>query len=349
MLMKKILQLVLIIILTSYSVKAQDIHFSQFNVAPLTINPALTGLFNGDQRVGLNYKDQWTSFGEGYKTYSVSLDAGILKKKWQNAYLGIGLNIFNDVSGDAQMSTTKAMLSVSGIIDINSQQQITAGVQGGLVQNSIDHTSLIWDDQYVNGAYNPSNPTLDYINSEPFYYGDVSAGVSWNFTTSQSTLSSYDATRVEAGVSIHHFNRPNLEFGNNDDKLYGKIIFHANSNIGISNTRLSIKPGMMVAIQGSSKEILAGAILRYRTKESSRFTGYFAEQAISIGGYYRLYDAFIPSVWFEIGSFAIGVSYDLNMSQLMAASNMRGGMEISLRFINPNPFSYQKSSRPSFN
>ena len=327
---------------------AQDIHFSQFNVVPLTINPALTGVFNGDQRASLNYKDQWTGFGAGYKTYSFSVDAGIMKKKWQNTYLGVGLNVFNDVAGDTKMSTTKALLSVSGIININKQHQLTAGVQGGLVQSSIDLSNLIWDDQYQNGAYDPSNVSMDYVNSEPFYYGDVSAGISWNYTINQSTISSYDATRIEAGISYHHANRPNLEFTNNIDKLYGKFIIHANSNIGISNTNFSIKPGLMTAIQGPSKEILGGVILRYRLKESSHFTGYFAEQAISIGSYYRLNDAFIPSVWFEMGSFTIGVSYDLNISQLKPASNMRGGMEISLRFINPNPFSYGKV-KPSFN
>ena len=327
---------------------AQDIHFSQFNVVPLTINPALTGVFNGDQRASLNYKDQWTGFGAGYKTYSFSVDAGIMKKKWQNAYLGLGLNVFNDVAGDAQISTTKVLLSVSGVININKQQQITAGFQAGLVQNSLDPSNLIWDDQYQNGAYDPSNVSMDYVNSEPFYNGDVSAGVSWNYTINQSTISSYDATRIEAGISYHHANRPNLEFTNNIDKLYGKFIIHANSNFGISNTNFSLKPVLMTAIQGSSKEILGGVILRYRLKESSHFTGHFAEQVISIGSYYRLNDAFIPSVWFEMGSFTIGVSYDLNISQLKPASNMRGGMEISLRFINPNPFSYGKV-KPSFN
>ncbi len=347
--MKRTILITASVLLISVKGMSQDIHFSQFNVTPLVINPALTGVFNGDQRATLNYKDQWTGFGAGYKTYSVSVDAGIMKKKWQNAYMGLGLNVFNDVAGDAQMSTTKALLSVSGVININSQQQITAGVQGGIVQNSLDPTNLIWDDQYQNGSYDPGSTSMDYVNMDPFYYGDIAAGISWNLTTGQATMSSYDATRVEAGISIHHANRPNLEFSNNTEKLYGKIIFHTNSKIGISNTRLSINPGLMVAVQGPSKEILAGAIIRYRTKESSHFTGYFAEQAISIGGYYRLNDAFIPSVWFELGSFALGVSYDMNVSQLRAASNMRGGMEISLRFVNPNPFTYQRWSKPSFN
>ena len=30
---------------------SQDIHFSQFNLAPLNLNPAMTGSFNGDYRI----------------------------------------------------------------------------------------------------------------------------------------------------------------------------------------------------------------------------------------------------------------------------------------------------------
>mgnify|MGYP002528469793 CR=1 FL=1 len=102
-------------------------------------------------------------------------------------------------------------------------------------------------------------------------------------------------------------------------------------------------------LQGPSKEILLGTIIRYRIQESSHFTGYFAEQAIAIGGHYRWKDAFIPSVWYEVSNFAIGISYDMNVSSLRTASNLRGGMEISLRFMNPNPFTYKRWSEPSFN
>ena len=330
--------------------KSQDIHFSQFNSNPLTINPALTGVFNGDQRGVLNYKDQWTSFGEGYKTYSVSFDMRTMNNKWKNGCLGVGLNIFNDVAGSSKMSTTKALLSVSGIIDINKQHQFIAGIQGGMVQNSLNSSNLIWDDQYVNGSYNSNVSSLDYVNAEPFYYADMSAGISWNYVTGQSTISSYDATRIQAGVSYHHINRPTLEFRNNNtDVLYSKLIFHSTAHYGIKNSRLAIRPGLLVVVQGSSNEIVAGATLRYRMKESSRYTGYFSEQALSLGGHYRWNDAFIPSVWYEISNLAIGVSYDVNLSPLRAASNLKGGMEISLRFINPNPFTYQSRSKPSFN
>ena len=68
--------------------------------------------------------------------------------------------------------------------------------------------------------------------------------------------------------------------------------------------------------------------------------------AIAVGTLYRVGDAAIPSVLIEVGSFALGVSYDVNISGLNSVSNGKGGIEIVLRFVNPNPFSYGQG-RPS--
>ena len=75
-------QKVLVILLISFlgKVSAQDIHFSQFFQAPLRVNPGLTGVFNGDQRAFFQYRDQWKEFAP-FKTYSLSVDAGLMKKK----------------------------------------------------------------------------------------------------------------------------------------------------------------------------------------------------------------------------------------------------------------------------
>ena len=53
---------------------AQDIHFSQFNNSPLNLNPAQTGLFNGDWRFVGNLRNQWSSVPVPYRTFSLSTD-----------------------------------------------------------------------------------------------------------------------------------------------------------------------------------------------------------------------------------------------------------------------------------
>ena len=53
-------------------VNAQDIHFSQFFEAPLLRNPALAGLFNGDLRFQMVYRNQWNSITDAYQTGSLN-------------------------------------------------------------------------------------------------------------------------------------------------------------------------------------------------------------------------------------------------------------------------------------
>src|SRR5258706_18607 len=54
------------------TVKAQDIHFSQFFETPLLRNPALAGIFTGSYRIQMVYRDQWRSVTDGYRTGSLN-------------------------------------------------------------------------------------------------------------------------------------------------------------------------------------------------------------------------------------------------------------------------------------
>src|SRR5258706_12481046 len=59
---------------------AQDPNFSQFFASPLTLNPALTGKFDGVYRVAGNYRNQWPTINIAFITMRVSIDFEILKK-----------------------------------------------------------------------------------------------------------------------------------------------------------------------------------------------------------------------------------------------------------------------------
>src|ERR1700685_10777 len=72
--------------------KSQDPGFSQFFASPLTLNPALTGKFNGVLRIAGNYRNQWPAINNAFITSTVSVDAPILANKLPvNDTWGIGL------------------------------------------------------------------------------------------------------------------------------------------------------------------------------------------------------------------------------------------------------------------
>jgi type IX secretion system PorP/SprF family membrane protein len=336
--MKKIILLISAIILSGNLI-AQDIHFSQFNNAPLMLNPALAGSFNADHRIIANYKNQWRSIAHSYMTYGLSYDAGILKGKLHGGILGLGVQLFNDQAGANKMGLTQANVTIAYHLPINRKNLITAGIQGGFGQRRINESNMQWDNQYdpnaVNG-YNPNLPSGETMNFHNKTYGDISAGMLWSYSSQTSTLSSNDARKVSVGVALFHINRPKQSFYDlADNKLYMKFAFHVNSFIGFTNSALSILPSAVWFNQGPSNYILFGSLLRYRLNDQSKFTNFISETALAVGCHYRWGDAVIVTGQFEWKNFMLGISYDINVSQLTTASKGAGGLEVAVRYITP--------------
>jgi hypothetical protein len=66
--------------------------------------------------------------------------------------------------------------------------------------------------------------------------------------------------------------------------------------------------------------------------------------AYSMGLYCRIGDAVIPTFLLEWANFRIGVAYDITISYLRKANGYRGGMEFSIVYITPNPFSVKTAA-----
>src|SRR6266516_4793846 len=98
--MKKLLStLVICVALVMVSI-AQDPNFSQFFASPLTLNPALTGKFDGVYRIAINYRNQWPTIFNAFRTYTVSADMGILKNRIpEYDQFGVGVIGFADEAG----------------------------------------------------------------------------------------------------------------------------------------------------------------------------------------------------------------------------------------------------------
>ena len=73
---------------------------------------------------------------------------------------------------------------------------------------------------------------------------------------------------------------------------------------------MALVPSALILLQGPTREINVGTMLRYTLKEGSKYTGLLKETAAYFGGYYRVGDAFIPSFMFEMANFTLGISYD---------------------------------------
>jgi type IX secretion system PorP/SprF family membrane protein len=97
------------------ALQAQDLHFSQFFNSPLSTNPANTGFIpDGDYRLGVNFRDQWSSImAVPYKTMSAFGDLKIMKISDLTGWVGIGGLVLRDVAGSGNLTSTKLYGSVA--------------------------------------------------------------------------------------------------------------------------------------------------------------------------------------------------------------------------------------------
>jgi len=122
------------------SMNAQDIHFTQFYLSPLTTNPAYTGAFEGTFRIGGIYRNQWGGvINSPYETPSFYVDAPIFmlgKRSW----LGVGGMLYSDKAGALELSTNQAMGSVAVhmALDKKSKSIFTFGIQAGYTQRKLN-------------------------------------------------------------------------------------------------------------------------------------------------------------------------------------------------------------------
>ena len=136
-----------------------------------------------------------------------------------------------------------------------------------------------------------------------------------------------------------------MKFLGNDVRAYRKLVIHSKVLFGIKYTNVSLVPSILLEFAGPSKELMIGSMIKYHFDDDSKFTGYIHGNYFDIGMFYRNGDALIFSTMFEFKQYALGVSYDVNISKLHAASTFRGGFEISLRLVGATPYIFQNSSR----
>lgn len=314
---------------------AQDVHFTQFNLSPLVINPGNTGA-EYDIRATLNYRSQWSAVAAPFQTIAVAYDMRITEIG--DGFLAGGINFYNDKAGEAKIGTTLGNLNLAYHLNLDKFQTLGLGVSGGYAQRFMKGGGLMWGSQYDGYDYNSSLPTGEPT-AASFTKGfiDLNTGIVYTYRKTERYITGNDQKGLNIGVGLGHVHQPDISFyGGQKEPLYRKLIIHGNGLFGIGNSRISVAPGFMLAFQGPSKEILFGSNFRLRLQEDSKYTGFISGASISLGTWYRNKDAILFNALLQFSGYAIGFAYDLNISDLSQATNGRGGFELALRYVYPN-------------
>ena len=245
----------------------------------------------------------------------------------------MAFNIFKDEAGDAHLKTLNPNFGLSYLQKVNKKMKLSGGVQTGLRYQTIDVSNLRWDKQFDGYNYNPDLPTGEGTPPRSAITAfDVGGGVNLNYIQSDKFLSAKNAAKFDVGVSAYHFSIARNSFITNSDKLNTKVCTYFNGDFNIPNSINAIMPSFLYSRQGPNSEFVAGALFKFILGDHSTYTQLKKPHALSIGGYYRYEDAIIPTLLYQHNKYALGVSYDINVSALTPASKRNGGIEIMLRY-----------------
>jgi type IX secretion system PorP/SprF family membrane protein len=334
--MKKINYVIsLLIFVLALNVNAQDIHFSQINETPLFLSPANTGFFNGYVRVTANYRNQWSAMNNAFQTYALSLDGGLFKSKRRKAFMGMGFTLFTDEAGAARIRKTTALFNLSGLVKLSRGSSLSVGLAGGASATNANYSDLTFASQFDGNNYNTALASGEKVVYRQFTTTDLALGVAYEYTNSKSDQDHDDLSTFKLAFGAYHLNQPEQNFGAGSGyKLPMRLVYSFTSHFDIEDTKFSLTPAFVLQTQNPFYELIGGTYLKFRTRTGTKVTGKIQQNGIGLGLFYRVNDALIPKLIFETGDFAVGLSYDINLSSYRTASNYNGGFEVSLRYNN---------------
>jgi type IX secretion system PorP/SprF family membrane protein len=289
-------------IVTASSLHAQDPFFTQYNSAPLYLNPGFAGS-TGQARAAASYRNQWPGISGNFVTTNISYDHYFAK-----LHGGLGINLQNDLAGQATIQTNRADLSYAFHLPLfDNKLVVRPAVAVGFLSKHIDWSSLNFGDMV-----------------------DPRRGFVYNTTEapSKSTVTRADFSsgfiaytkRITVGFSAAHLSQPDVGFFG-PSRLPMRFTVHASGVIGHVpgdfENHCAIVPQVAFVQQQNFTQFTGGI--------SAMFKNY------TLGIAYRNQDAAIVMVGFQNRLFRASYSYDYTVSGL--TNKTMGSHELALQFF----------------
>lgn len=318
--------------LTFFKATAQDVHFSQNYATPLLLNPAMTGLMQGDVRGTAVYRSQWGStLDQPYRTLTLSGDVAF-QGIGDNDRLAVGLMGYNDQTGTPRLTTNYIDANVAYNLGLNDHTYFSMGIAAGVAQRSIDLNDAQFGDQYdpETGEIGTVTETINYMNRWRFNVGG--GGVFYIAPEARRNL--------YAGIAIFHLRNPDISFFDIEDALdqwRSKISFQVGGSYPLTK-RIDLLPSVYMLRQGNFFKTDAGSFVRFIFSQN-RFTK--LDRAFNLGAWVRVsgseaaaiaLNTLVLAAKIDYENFGLGLSYDVNLAKVGYATTNRGGVEVALTY-----------------
>lgn len=313
---------------------AQDPKFSQYFAAPLSLNPAFTGFFDGDYRIAANTRQQWGNLGDPYNTYSVSGDVKFVEdENFTNSYFSVGLSGLFDESLNNALKSQYISASVSYYQYFDEEHRFKFGLapQVSYVSKYLDYNKLTFASQYNGGGFDTSMPNyLDLKNDKTAYF-DLNIGA--NFAANFENVS------LAVGYAQYHLTKPKDALLNSSREF---VSARHSVNFGMLyflNDYTDLNITGVYNVQNMNKDTILGTVLGLKPGDETKMK-------LNFGLWYKFNEAsFFPYVGVAMGNISAGINYTVYGSKLLSATPRT--YELSFIYRHNNSKGY-KLSCPKF-
>ena len=332
--MKRILTLftfVFVFCISTNTTFAQDLHFTNYFIAPTFFNPAQTGAFSGNLRGALLYRDQWRSVAPNpFQSAIIAFDSPIVFGLTKQHWVGVGMTLFNDRAGSPGQTWSGFYPSVSYHIafDKKFRNVFTIGAQYGFASRGYNTDGWISEDEEL-GQIGFTSPDRGIIMGEPGSGDDFSAGYS-DLNIGIMFKSAIDKfSKIEIGAALMHVFSPNFSFGQNTTSgtsSISEIGSRINAHIKYrraSSPQMIWEPSIYYSSTTGASNIQIQLRNQYLLKKKGDFS-------IITGLGYRLGDSAQILTGVQYKDWVIALSYDYGISEL-ASEGISSAYELGVQ------------------
>jgi len=311
----------------SYS---QDVHYSQFYNSPLIVNPANTGIFNGDKRITLSYKDQESSVPVPWRTFTGAYDMKFYPSNSDDHFFSGGVSVTQDRQGSSRLQTFNLNFLGAYTRILNSNNLFTVGVALGYANRGVDLENLTWDRQWngvaLDRGLSTGEVSLD-ANSASFFENALGVNYTWQKS---------NRTNLNIGASVFHLIEPEVSFFSGSTvPLARRFGINGIGNFQVAED-LDIQVHGIAQYQDGPSEYIIGALGKFYLDSTPG-----SEWQLHAGLGYRTKQALFPTVAIQHRNLYLSASYDIGLSEFNELHS-GGGIELHFRYIWADPPSPKK-------
>jgi len=310
--------LVCLITIFTQNVRSQDQIYSQFFNAPVYLNPALNGQFNGSFRMNMIYRNQWSGMSADLSYLSASLDYQLPRFGG-----GVGLLLNSSTEGTAYLKKN----NISGIYSYSVGSdgfEASFGLQAGITNRKLDFSKLVFSDQINSRTGFDGSATLA---EQPFndskYYFDAGAGA--NFVMGNAML----------GGSMLHLNKPDESFTGSRvatpirTAIYASYRYPLYSSDPYGEDDSFIIPSVVYYKQAKANSLSAGVQYKYRGVNAGVWFRSNQKGSTDAIVFSLIFDIFTST--YNTQKVRLGLSHDATTNKLNYG-NTSGTTELSVGF-----------------